>query len=74
MKEFINRKLGDLEFSKASRRINKDDLLVSYDFSSLYPSAEADEDVKCPAIETAYPLEKYIDDTVCEIFNSGRWD
>ena len=51
MEEFINEKLGDLEISKALRRINKDDLLVSYDFNCLYLSAEAYKNSKWPAIE-----------------------
>ena len=36
------KKLGDLEISKELQKINKDDLLVSYDFNSLYPTAQID--------------------------------
>ena len=64
----------DFEFSKALLKINKADLLVSYDFNSLYQSAERDKDSTWPAIETAYPFEKHNVDRVCESFNSGRWD
>ena len=72
MVEFISKKLGDLEISEAWRRINKDDLLGSYDFNSLYPGAEADKNSKGPAIETAFPFKNYMNDAVCESFNSGR--
>ena len=37
---FLEKKLGELELSKELQKINKDDLLVSYDFNSLYPSAQ----------------------------------
>ena len=40
---FLNNKLGNLEISKELQKINKDDLLVSYDFNSLYPSAQIDK-------------------------------
>ena len=36
MEEFNNNKLGDLEISNDLQKTNKDDLLVSYDFNSLY--------------------------------------
>ena len=52
----------------------KSDLLVSYDFNSLYPSAQADKDGTWPAIETAYLFKIYMSDTVREIFVSGRWN
>ena len=40
--KFLERKLGELEISKELQKINKDDLLVSYDFYSLYPGAQID--------------------------------
>ena len=74
MEEFINKNLGDFEISEGLRLTKKDDLLVSYDLNSLYPSAEADKDSKWPAIETAYPFEKFMNNAVCELFKSGGWD
>ena len=41
--KFLERKLGELEISKELQKIDKDDLLVSYDFNSLYPSAQIDK-------------------------------
>ena len=41
---------------------------------SLNLSAHSDENSTWPAIETSYPFEIYLNDAVCEIFNSGRWD
>ena len=61
MDDFININLGILENSKALQILNKDDLLVSYDFNRLYPSAEVDEDITWPAIETLYSDKKIYD-------------
>ena len=41
--KFLEKKLGELNISKDLQKINKDDLLVSYDFNSLYPSAQIDK-------------------------------
>ena len=72
MEDFVNEKFGDLEVSKALQMINNDDLLVSYDFNSLYPSAEASKNSTWPAIETSRSLKKDMFDALCEIFNCGR--
>ena len=72
--KFLEKKLGNLEISKELQKINKDDLLVSYDFNSLYPSAQIDKNSTWPKIETAYPFKKYMNDAVCTLFNSGRWN
>ena len=72
--EFLEKKLGELNISKELKKINKDDLLVSYDFNSLYPSAQIDINSTWPKIETAYPFKIYMSDAVCSLFNSGRWN
>ena len=72
--KFLERKLGELNISKELQKINKDDLLVSYDFNSLYPSAQIDKDSTWPKIETAYPFKKYMNDAICYLFNSGKWN
>ena len=72
--KFIDKKLGELEKSKELKKINKDDLLVSYDFNSLYPSAQIDKNSTWPKIETAYPLKKHMNDSIFTLFNSGRWN
>ena len=51
--KFLDEKLGKLENSKDLQKTNKDALLVSYDFNSLYPSAQIDIDSTRPKIETA---------------------
>ena len=48
--------------------------LVSDDFNSMYRSAEADGNSTWSTIETANHIEKYLNDAVCEVFVSGRWD
>ena len=72
--KFLERKLGELNISKELQKINKDDLLVSYDFNSLYPSAQIDKDSNWAKIETAYPFKKFMNDAICTLFNSGRWN
>ena len=72
--KFLERKLGELNISKELQKINKDDLLVSYDFNSLYPSAQIDKNSNWPKIETSYPFKKHMNDAVCYLFNSGRWN
>ena len=63
-----------MEISKELHKIIKDDLLVSYDFNSLYPSAQVDINSTWPKIETSYPFKKYMSAAVCTLFNSGRWN
>ena len=70
--KFLEKKLGELEVSKDLQKINKDDLLVSYDFNSLCPSAQIDKDSTWPKIETSYPFKKFMSDAICVLFNSGR--
>ena len=74
LEKLLERKLGNLEISKDLQKINKDDLLVSYDFNSLYPSAQIDKNSTWPKIETAYLFKKYMNDAVCYLFNSGKWN
>ena len=71
---FLDKKLGELNISKDLQKVIEDDLLVSYDFNSLYPSAQIDKNSTWPKIETAYPFKKYMNDAVCTLFNSGRWN
>ena len=75
--KFINIKREEfkLKFENGEKdKIKKDDLLVSYDFNSLYPSAQIDKNSTWPKIETAYPFKKKMSDAVCRLFNSGRWN
>ena len=72
--KFLDKKLGELQLSKELQKINKDDLLVSYEFNSLYPSAQIDIDSTWPKIDTAYPFKNNMSDAVWTLFNSGRWN
>ena len=72
--KFLEKKFGELQISKDLQKINKDDLLVSYDFNSLYPSAQIDKNSTWPKIETAYPFKKYMNNAICILFNSGKWN
>ena len=72
--KILEKKLGELGISKKLHKINNDDLLVSYDFNSLYPSAQVDINSTWPKIETAHPFKKNKRDGVCTLLNSGRWN
>ena len=56
-----------MEISKELQKRNKNDLIVSYDLNSLYPSAQIDIDSTWPEIETAYPFNKHMSNAVCRI-------
>ena len=49
-------------------------MLVSYDFNCLYPSAKIDNNSNWSKIETVYPFKKYMKESICSLFNSGRWN
>ena len=68
--EILDKKLGDLENSKELQKINKVDLLVSYDFDSFYPSAQVDINSTWPKIETSCPFENYMSDAVCTLLTA----
>ena len=72
--QFVNNKLCDFETIEDLQKINKDDLLVLYDFNSLNPNAQADKRSRWPAIETVYLFKTYMDEAVCDLFNSFNWD
>ena len=74
LEKLLKKKLGELELGKELQKIDKDDLLVSYDFNSLYPSAQIDKNSTWPEIETYYPFKKYMNDAICSLFISGRWN
>ena len=63
-----------MEISKELQTTRKDGLLVSYDFNSLYPSAQIDINSTWPKIETVYPFKKDMIEPKCSLFNSGRWN
>ena len=54
----LEKQLGELEISKELQNINKDDSVVSYDYNSLYPSAQIDKNSTWPKVETTYPFKK----------------
>ena len=54
--------------------MNKNDLLVSNDFNSLFPSAQININSIWPKTETAYLSKKDRNESICSLFNSGRWN
>ena len=59
---------------KKLQNIIKDDLLVSYDFNSFYPSAQKDLNSTWSKLETAFPFKKFVSESICSLFNSGIWN
>ena len=72
--KFLDEKIEKLEISKELQNITKDDIVVSYDFNSLNPSAQKDLNSTWPEIKRPYPFEKCMSDAVCSLFNSERWN
>ena len=70
----ITEKLHELETSKKIKQVQSDDILVSYDYTSLKPSAQSHKDNKWPAIETAFAYEDHMNDAVCCSFNSKEFE
>ena len=71
--KLLDKKPGELEPSEELQKINKNDLLVSYNFNSLYPSAQTDLNGTRPKTETTYRFKKDMNETICTLFNCGRW-
>ena len=65
----MEKKLGDLEISKDFQEFIEDDLLVSYGFSSFYPSAQIDMNSSWLKIETTHPFSNYMNESICNLFN-----
>ena len=63
-----------LEIREELQEIKEDDLLVSYDFNSFYPSAQIVTKKTWPKIETTYPFKKHMSHAVCSLFNSKKWN
>ena len=47
-------------------------MLVSYVFNSLNPSAQIDKNSNWPKMGTAYSFKKYMNESICSLYNSGR--
>ena len=70
----IMKRLHNLEISKELKKVNLYDYLVSSDYTSLYPSAQADSRSNWPKIETSYAFEDHMNDAVCSLFNNKEFE
>ena len=68
------KRLHALEISKKLKEVELNDYLVSSDYTSLYPSAQANSKSNWPKIETAYAFEDYMNDAVCTLFISREFE
>ena len=67
---YINEKLTELDISKKLKALNRDDLLMAFDATSLYPSAMYDENSTYPKIETGYAFTPEMNDEIVNQFNT----
>ena len=70
--KYINEKLSELEISKKlilSWKKEFDDLLMTFDATSLYPSAMYDESSTYPKIETGYAFTPDMNNEIVHQFN-----
>ena len=63
-----------MEISKELQNLNVDDLLVSYDFNNLPPSAQIGKNCTWAKIEKSYPPKKCTKYSTCSLFKCGRWN
>ena len=68
--KYIIEKLSELDISKKLRLFNRNDLLMTFDATSLYPSAMYDEMSIYPKIETGYAFTKDMNDEIVNQFNT----
>ena len=69
--KFLDKKQGELEFSKELKTINEYILLVSYDFVSLFSSAQLDIYSTWPKMEAVCPPKRILNEIICSLFNSA---
>ena len=70
----VNKKLASLPISKELNKIDKSDLLVSSDYTSLYPSAMSCPKSIWPKIETSIAINPKQDSNyLCDLFNNNEW-
>ena len=60
--KYINEKLSQLPISMKLKQFKRDDLLMAFDATSLYPSAMYDENSIYPKIETGYAFTENMND------------
>ena len=72
--KYVNKKLASLPISKELNKIDKSDLLVSSDYTSLYPSAMSCPKSIWPKIETSIAINPKQDSNYsCDLFNNNEW-
>ena len=73
--KYVNKKLASLPISKELNKIDKYDLLVSSDYTSLYPSAVSCSKSTWPKIETSIAINPKQDSKyLCDLFNNNEWE
>ena len=72
--KFVDEKFGELLIFKDPQKVNMDCLMITYDYNSLYLSAQAKMNSSWPKIETAYLSQKLMSVAICTLFYNSRWD
>ena len=73
--KYVNEKLSELPISKKLQELNRDDLLMAFDATSLYLGAMVDcagGGCNYPKIETGYAFTKDMSSDIVNQFNSGK--
>ena len=70
IEKYLKEKLGELDISTKLQGLNRDDLSMAFDATSLYPSAMYDENSVYPKIETGYAFTAEMNDEIVNQFNT----
>ena len=62
-----------IRFGVELKDLNKDDLLMAFDATSLYPSAMFDSESEYPRCETAYHIKEHEKPIVLNLFNRQQF-
>ena len=69
--KYINEKLSELDISKKLQTFKRDNLLMAFDATSLYPSAMYDEKSVYPKVETGYAFTSEMNDEIVNQLNTN---
>ena len=74
VEEYIDNEIAALPITKELSMIDKSDLLLSCDYTTLYPSLMAHNDFRCPKIETAKSINQNESNWFCSSFSNKTWE
>ena len=72
--KYVNKKLNMLSIHKDLSKLDSNKTQMSYDATSLYPSAMWDENSNYPKIETGFAFKPHMNKTYVEAFNNKTFN